>query len=173
MRSPMAIGQLAALGSARGRFETWTPARGSEIIADHIALEGPALPILHAMQEAFGYVPQDAVPMIAEALNLSRAEVHGTVTFYHDFRHEPAGKHVVKVCVAEACQAAGANETSAKVAKALNVGFGETRPDGQVTLEPIYCLGLCACSPSAMVDGRLIGRLDDDAIEEIAAEVRQ
>lgn len=169
----MTIGQTAALGATRGRFEAWTPARGAEIISDHIALEGPALPILHAMQEAFGYVPQDAVPMIADALNLSRAEMHGTVTFYHDFRHEPAGKHVVKVCVAEACQAAGGHDTSARIAEALNVGYGETRPDGQVTLEPIYCLGLCACAPSAMVNGRLIGRLDGEAIEEIAAEVRQ
>jgi formate dehydrogenase subunit gamma len=169
----MTIGQSAAHGAARGRYEAWTPARGTEIIADHLALEGPALPIMHAMQEAFGYVPQDAVPLIADALNLSRAEVHGTMTFYHDFRHEPAGKHVVKVCVAEACQAAGGHVTSAKVSEALNCGYGDTRPDGQVTLEPIYCLGLCACAPSAMVDGRLIGRLDDEAIEEIAAEVRQ
>lgn len=162
----------AATGAARGRFEAWTPTRGSEIIADHLAMEGPTLPILHAMQEAFGYVPQDAVPLIADALNLSRAEVHGTVTFYHDFRHEPAGKHVVKVCVAEACQAAGGDKTSAAVAKALDCAFGETRPDGQVTLEPIYCLGLCSCAPSAMVNGRLIGRLDEDEIEEIAAECR-
>lgn len=163
----------AATSAARGRFEAWTAARGSEIIADHLAMEGPTLPILHAMQAAFGYVPQDAVPLIADALNLSRAEVHGTVTFYHDFRHEPAGKHIVKVCVAEACQAAGGHVTSAQVAKALDCAFGETRPDGQVTLEPIYCLGLCSCSPSAMVNGRLIGRLDEEAIDEIAAECRQ
>lgn len=163
---------FAVVGGPRNRQEAWSPARGSEIIADHLAMEGATLPILHAMQEAFGYVPQDAVPMIAQALNLSRAEVHGTVTFYHDFRHELAGKHVVKVCVAEACQAAGGDKTSAKVAKALDCAFGETRPDGQVTLEPIYCLGLCSCAPSAMVNGRLIGRLDDEEIEEIAAECR-
>ncbi|WP_020179122.1 formate dehydrogenase subunit gamma [Methylopila sp. M107] len=163
---------FAAIGEARGRYEAWSSSRGSEIIADHLAMEGATLPILHAMQHAFGYVPQDAVPLIADALNLSRAEVHGTMTFYHDFRHEPAGKHVVKVCVAEACQAAGGHETSAMVSKALDCAFGETRPDGQVTLEPIYCLGLCSCSPSAMVNGRLIGRLDDEAIDEIAAECR-
>ncbi len=162
----------AVVGEARGRYEAWSPVRGSEIIADHLAMEGATLPILHAMQGAFGYVPQDAVPLIADALNLSRAEVHGTMTFYHDFRHEPAGKHVVKVCVAEACQAAGGNVTSDRIAKALDCAFGETRPDGQVTLEPIYCLGLCSCSPSAMVNGRLIGRLDDEAIDEIAAECR-
>lgn len=162
----------AVSSAVRGRFEAWTPARGSEIIADHIAMQGATLPILHAMQEAFGYVPQDAVPLIADALNLSRAEVHGTVTFYHDFRHEPAGKHVVKICVAEACQAAGGHATSAKVAKALDCAYGETRPDGQVTLEPIYCLGLCSCAPSAMVNGRLIGRLDDEEIDEIVAECR-
>lgn len=163
---------FAVAGGPRGRLEAWSSDRGSEIIADHLAMEGATLPILHAMQEAFGYVPQDAVPLIAQALNLSRAEVHGTVTFYHDFRHELAGKHVVKVCVAEACQAAGGHETSAKVAKALDCAFGETRPDGQVTLEPIYCLGLCSCAPSAMINGRLIGRLDDEEIEEIAAECR-
>lgn len=167
----MTIGSAVAHG-ARARYEAWTPARGSEIIADHLAMEGPAMPILHAMQETFGYVPQDAVPLIADALNLSRAEVHGTLTFYHDFRHEPAGKHVVKVCVAESCQAAGSHETAPKIAAALDCGFGETRPDGQVTLEPIYCLGLCSCSPAAMVNGRLIGRIDDEAIEEIAAECR-
>jgi formate dehydrogenase subunit gamma len=162
----------AVSGGARQRYEAWTPNRGVEIISDHLTMEGATLPILHAMQEAFGYVPQDAVPLIADALNLSRAEVHGTMTFYHDFRHEPAGKHVVKVCVAEACQAAGGHVTSDKVSKALDCTFGETRPDGQVTLEPIYCLGLCSCAPSAMVNGRLIGRLDDEEINEIVAECR-
>ncbi|MDR4306547.1 formate dehydrogenase subunit gamma [Chelatococcus sambhunathii] len=162
----------AVIGEARGRHEAWSPARGSEIIADHLAMEGATLPILHAMQETFGYVPQDAVPLIADALNLSRAEVHGSMTFYHDFRNEPAGKHIVKVCVAEACQAAGGNATSERIAKALDCAFGETRPDGQVTLEPIYCLGLCSCAPSAMVNGRLVGRLDDEAVDEIAAECR-
>ena len=162
----------AVTGVARGRYEAWSASRGTEIISDHLAMEGATLPILHAMQEAFGYVPQDAVPLIADALNLSRAEVHGSMTFYHDFRHEPAGKHVVKVCVAEACQAAGGHDTSERIAKALDCAYGETRPDGQVTLEPIYCLGLCSCSPSAMVNGRLIGRLDDEAIDEIVAECR-
>ena len=162
----------ASVSGSRHAHEAWSPDRGREIIADHIALEGATMPILHAMQETFGYVPQDAIPLIADAMNLSRAEVHGVFTFYHDFRHEPAGRHVVKVCVAEACQAAGARETSPKFEKALDCAFGETRPDGQVTLEPIYCLGLCACGPSAMVDGRLVGLIDDEAIAEIAAEVR-
>ncbi|WP_271201643.1 formate dehydrogenase subunit gamma [Methylopila turkensis] len=158
--------------SSRGRHEAWSAERGREIIAEHLPLEGATMPILHAMQETFGYVPQDAVPLIADAMNLSRAEVHGTFTFYHDFRHEPAGRHIVKVCVAEACQAAGARVTTDKIAKALDCAYGETRPDGQVTLEPIYCLGLCACGPSAMVNGRLVGLIDDEAIDEIAAEVR-
>jgi len=162
----------AVSGVVRGRYEAWSPTRGTEIIADHLAMEGATLPILHAMQHAFGYVPQDAVPLIADALNVSRAEVHGTMTFYHDFRREPAGKHVVKVCVAEACQAAGGSRTSAEISKALDCAYGETRPDGQVTLEPIYCLGLCSCAPSAMVNGRLIGRIDDEEIEEIVSECR-
>ena len=110
--------------------------------------------------------------MIAELLNLSRAEVHGVVTFYHDYRNHPAGRHVLKLCRAEACQSMGGDAIAAKVQQLLGIGFHETTKDGAVTLEPVYCLGLCACAPSAMLDGEVIGRLDADKIEEIAAEVR-
>lgn len=142
-----------------------------EILRAHAGLEGPLLPILHAVQEAFGHVPPAAVPVIAEALNLGRAEVHGVVTFYHDFRTEPAGKSVVKLCRAEACQAMGGDPVADHARQALGVGFHETRADGKVTLEPVYCLGLCACAPAAMVNGRLVGRLDKAAVDAIAAEV--
>ena len=142
-----------------------------EILRAHAGLEGPLLPILHAVQEAFGHVPPAAVPVIAEALNLGRAEVHGVVTFYHDFRAEPAGKSVVKLCRAEACQAMGGDPVAEHAERALGVGFHETRADGKVTLEPVYCLGLCACAPAAMVNGRLVGRLDKAAVDAIAAEV--
>ena len=125
------------------------------------------------MQEAFGYVPQDAVPLIADALNLSRAEVHGTMTFYHDFRHEPAGKHVLKICRAEACQAAGGDALTARAEQQLGVKLGHTTADDRVTLEPIYCLGLCATAPSAMLDGRIVGRLDERRMDALVAEARR
>ena len=98
------------------------------------------------------------MPLIAEALNLSRAEVHGVVTFYHDYRRLPPGRHVLKLCQAEACQAMGSRALTAHVQDRLGVALGGTTPDGRVTLEPTYCLGLCATAPSAMLDGRLIGR---------------
>lgn len=123
------------------------------------------------MVETFGYVPEPAVPMVAEALNLSRAEVHGVVTFYHDFRREPAGQHIVKLCRAEACQSAGCEALADHLVEKLGIEFGETTRDGKVTLEPVYCLGLCAISPAAMIDGRLVARLDakrlDKALEEV------
>ncbi|MGF7009375.1 formate dehydrogenase subunit gamma [Aminobacter sp. BE322] len=135
-------------------------------------LEGPLIPILHGVQEEFGYVPQETLPIIAEALNLSRAEVHGVFTFYHDFRKEPAGRHVLKLCQAEACQSMGSDAIAAQIKQKLGIDFHETTKDGAVTLEPVYCLGLCACAPSAMLDGEVIGRLDADKIDEIAEEVR-
>lgn len=154
-------------------YEPWDAGRGAEIIAEHLHLEGATLVILHALQEAFGYVPEPAVLMVAEALNLSRAEVHGVFTFYHDFRHKPAGKHVLKLCRAEACQAAGGDALAARAEAKLGVAIGNTTPDERVTLEPIYCLGLCATAPSAMLDGRLIGRLDETRIDALIAEAQR
>jgi formate dehydrogenase subunit gamma len=151
-------------------YEPWNAARGAEIIAEHSHLEGATLVILHALQEAFGYVPEPAVPMIASALNLSRAEVHGVFTFYHDFRREPAGRHVLKLCRAEACQAAGGDVLAARAAAKLGITVGSTTVDERVTLEPIYCLGLCATAPSAMLDGRVVGRLDEARIDALIAE---
>jgi formate dehydrogenase subunit gamma len=138
-----------------------TPAdRADEIATAHLALEGPLLPILHAVQAEFGHIPETAVPRIADRLNVSKAEVHGVVSFYHDFRTEPSGRHVVKLCRAEACQAVGADALVARAETRLGVGMGETTRDGAVTLEPVFCLGLCACGPAALVDRRLFGRLD-------------
>jgi formate dehydrogenase subunit gamma len=133
-----------------------------DILSAHSGLEGPLLPILHAVQAAFGHIPQDTLPAIAAHLNISRAEVHGVVTFYHDFRETPAATHVVKICRAEACQAMGANRLADQAKAAIGCDFHETA--GDVTLEPIFCLGLCACGPAAMVDGQLIGRATVDAI---------
>src|SRR5260221_7577153 len=146
-------------------YEPWNAGRGAEIIAEHSKLEGATLVILHALQEAFGYAPEPAIPMIASALNLSRAEVHGVFTFYHDFRREPAGRRVLKLCRAEACQAAGGDALAARAEARLGVAMGTTAPDGSVTLEPVYCLGLCATAPSAMIDGRVVGRLDEARLD--------
>jgi formate dehydrogenase subunit gamma len=123
-------------------------------------LEGPLLPILHDIQAAYGHIPSGAIPLIADALNLTKAEVHGVVSFYHDFREMPAGRHVVRICRAEACQAMGANTLAETVLADLGVGWHGTTPNGAVTIEPVYCLGLCACGPAAMVDDRVVGRVD-------------
>ena len=147
-------------------------ARASAVIAEHAHIEGPLLPILHGIQDEFGFVPEEALPVIAEALNLSRAEVHGVVTFYHDYRKRPAGRHVLRLCQAEACQSMGSDRVAAQLKAALGIDFGETTADGSVTLEAVYCLGLCACAPSAMLDGEVIGRLSAETLDEIVAEVR-
>jgi formate dehydrogenase subunit gamma len=154
-------------------YEPWDAARGGEIIAEHKHLEGATLVILHALQEAFGHVPEPAIPMIAAALNLSRAEIYGVFTFYHDFRDKPAGCHVLKLCRAEACQAAGGDALAARAEARLGVALGNTTPDERVTLEPIYCLGLCATAPSAMLDGRVVGRLNEARIDALIAEAQR
>ena len=143
-----------------------------DILTAHLGMEGPLLPILHAVQAEFGHVPQDALPVIAKSLNLSRAEVHGVMSFYHDFREEPAGRHVVKLCRAEACQAMGADRVAAHAKGRLGVDWHGTTADGAVTLEPIFCLGLCACAPAAMVDGKLVGRVDEVRLNALLAGVR-
>ncbi len=134
--------------------------------------EGPLLPILHALQEEFGYIDEAAEPLIAEALNITRAEVHGVITFYHDFRRQPAGRHVLKLCRAEACQAAGGDPLAAHAEALLGMAMGTTAADGSVTLEPVYCLGLCSVAPSAMLDGRMVGRLDERRLDALLAEAQ-
>lgn len=146
-------------------------ARIDEILAAHTGREGPLLPILHDIQAEYGHIPQDCLPQIARALNISRAEVHGVVSFYHDFREVPAGRHVVKLCRAEACQAMGADTVAAHARAKLGVDWFETTPNGAVTLEPVFCLGLCACGPAAMVDGKLMGRVDAAKIDTILGDL--
>lgn len=133
--------------------------RLDEIIADHLALEGPLLPILHAVQAEWGHVPEESLQPIAAALNIGKAEIHGVVSFYHDFRREPRPEHVVRICRAESCQAQGGRALERDV-KARLAGRAD------VLFEDVYCLGLCACSPAAMVDGELVGRAEADAICE-------
>ena len=135
-------------------------------------LEGPLLPILHALNDRFGHVDARAIPIVADVLNLSRADVHGVVTFYHDFRHEPAGNHVIKLCRAEACQSMGSDQILQSLETALGIRLGETTPDGRVTLEPVFCLGLCATAPAALLDGEVHGRLNQAAAMALASEAR-
>jgi formate dehydrogenase subunit gamma len=135
--------------------------------------EGPLLPILHALQAEFGYIDQAAEPLIAEVLNITRAEVHGVVTFYHDFRRAPAGRHVLKLCRAEACQSVGGDPLAAHAEARLGIKMGTTAADGSVSLEPVYCLGLCATAPSAMLDGRVVGRLDQTRLDALLAETQR
>ena len=149
----------------------WDEGLATDIVARHSALEGATLPILHALQEEFGCVPHEAVSMVADALNLSRAEVHGVVTFYHDFRAAPPGRHVLKLCRAEACQAMGADGLSAGLMRRLGLEWHGTTADGSLTLEPAFCLGLCACAPAALLDGEPVARLDAAVLDDIVAGV--
>jgi formate dehydrogenase subunit gamma len=153
-------------------YEAWSEARGAEIIAAQAGQEGATLPILHALQEAFGCVPRLAVPMIATALNLTRAEVHGIVSFYHDFRSTPPGRHVLRLCRAEACQSVGADAVAAHVREHLGVDWHDTTADGALTLEPVFCLGLCAVGPSGLLDGAPLARLDDAKIDAALERAR-
>jgi formate dehydrogenase subunit gamma len=141
-----------------------------EIVASQLHLEGPLLPIFHALQQTFGCVPQASLPVIAEALNITRAEVHGVMSFYHDFREVPAGRHVVKICRAEACQAVGADALAARTLEKLGTEWHGTTANGAVTIEPVYCLGLCACGPAAMVGNKVVGRVDDAKMAKLLAE---
>jgi formate dehydrogenase subunit gamma len=147
-------------------------ARTREIIAPYLAREGPAMPMLHAVQAAYGFVPSQSVPVVADALNLSRAEVHGLVSFYHDFRHEPAGRNVLKLCRAEACQSRGADLVAAHASKRLGISWHETTADGAITLEPVFCIGLCAAAPCGMVNNVSVARLDVGRLDTILESVR-
>lgn len=145
----------------------------SRIVRELKDKPGPLLVILHGIQEELGYVPPDAVPVIAAELNLTRAEVHGVVTFYHDFRSTPPGRHIVRICQAESCQAAGSKALTGFAKESLGIDLHETTGDNVFTLEPVYCLGNCACSPSVMVDGEVYGRVTPSRFQEIVEEARR
>ena len=134
---------------------------------------GALMLILHEVQDRFGYVARDSVPIIARALNLSRAEVHGVVTFYHDFRHHPPGRDVIRLCRAESCQAMGAIALADHVRGRLGVQFGETTSDGAFTLEAVYCLGNCGCSPAMVLNDELYGRVSPARFDELLAECKE
>ncbi len=129
------------------------------------------LEIFHAVQDELGFVPEQTLPVIASALNLSRAEVYGVLSFYHDFRRAPAGRHIVKMCRAEACQAMQTEEVCRHAEQRLGTTFGETSPDGEFTLQAVYCLGNCALSPAMMIDDDLFGRVDNKRFDAIIADL--
>jgi formate dehydrogenase subunit gamma len=148
----------------------WDEAEANNVIRRHDGREGGMLPILHDLQAVFGCVPPAAVRLVADALNLTRAEVHGVVSFYHDFREQPAGLHVLKLCRAEACQSMDGERIARAFLDRLGVEWGDTTPDGRLTVEATYCLGLCACAPSAMLDGEPIARLTPQSFDDILRE---
>lgn len=161
----------SAAAQARGSAQKpWSEAECLDVIARSEGVEGALLPLLHDIQEAFGWVPDEAVALVAEALNLSRAEVHGVVTFYHDFRRRPPGRRIVRLCQSEACQARGGRTVAAAAERLLGVSLGATSADGDVSLEPVYCLGLCASGPAALVDGRPVARLDAADLRRLSGE---
>ena len=145
----------------------WDQEEARQIINRMKHLAGATLPMLHALQDHFGYVDRQAVPLIASALNLSQAEIHGVISFYHDFRSAPAGRSVIKLCRAEACQSMGCRDLEAHAQQRLGIGFGETTADRRFTLEPVYCLGNCALSPAVMIDDELHGRVDADRFDAL------
>ena len=147
--------------------EPFSDERAREVIAARLGERGPLLEILHDLQGTFGHLDPAITPLVAEALNLSRAEVHGVISFYRDFHREPPGRTVVQICRAEACQAMGAEGLLARVSRRLGVEVGATTPDGAVTLRDVFCLGNCALAPSALVGGRLVGRFSEAVLDEL------
>ena len=150
---------------------TYDKAAASELISELGASPEMLVQILNAFVERFSYISDKAIRHIADELNLSRADVHGVVSFYHDHRTEPPGKRMVKICQAESCQAMGSNALTAHAETALGVSMHETSDDGAVTLEPVYCLGNCACSPAVMIDNRVYGRVDAQRFDDLIAEI--
>jgi formate dehydrogenase subunit gamma len=149
---------------------SYTDELATEIVSRFAAVKGGLLPALHEIQATFGFVPRAALKVIAKGFNITEAETYGVVTFYHDFKLDrPAGRHVLKLCRAEACQAVGADAVAAHVKRKLNIDWGGTTADGAWTLEPVFCLGLCACGPSAMVDGEVHARLDNDTADKLVS----
>ena len=141
------------------------------LIAPFVDQPGGLLPALHAVHDAHGFISDDAIRALAEAFNLSRADVHGVVSFYHDFRRAPGGRHIVKLCQAEACQAMGGRALTAQAKRRFGIDFFETDAGGHVTLEPVYCLGNCACAPAAMIDGAVVGRVTAERFEALADDL--
>jgi formate dehydrogenase subunit gamma len=144
-----------------------------DVLAAHASTQDALLPVLQDIQHRIGWVPQSAVNLVAQALNLSRADVHGVASFYHDLRDAPAGRHVIQLCQAEACQAVGCRGLAAHAQRRLGIPLGATTSDGIITLERAYCFGNCACGPTVRVDDRLLGRVTDAGFDRLVADLRQ
>jgi len=143
------------------------------VVQEHAGQIGALMPVLHGVQQRLGHIPGEAIPMIARALNLSRAEVHGVMHFYHDFRSEPAGDHLIQVCRAEACQAMGGRALETHVKARLGVNFDETTADGRFPLDPVYCMGNCACTPSVRIDDAIYARVTSERFDQLLDELRE
>lgn len=150
-----------------------TTSRIDAIIQAHRTQPGALLPVLHAIQDTLGYIPAEATPLIAKGLNLSRAEVHGVISFYSHFRTTPPGKHILQICRAESCQAMGSAALEQHAKAVLGIDYHQTTADGAITLEPVYCLGNCACSPSIRIGDEVQGRLDNAQLDELLTDLRQ
>ena len=150
----------------------WDQNRVAAVIDSLKSKPGALLPILHGIQDALGYIPKDSVPLIARELNLSRAEVHGVITFYHYFRETPPGRHTIHLCRAESCQSMNGAGLEAHAKARLGIDYHETTDDGAFSLEPVYCLGNCACSPALMIDGEVYGRVTPEGFDDILSEAR-
>jgi formate dehydrogenase subunit gamma len=155
--------------AARNAFPAWHEGLARTLLAPLVGSAGPLLPGLHALQDHFGYVAPEAIAVVADVFNVSRAEVHGVVTFYDWFRNEPPGHRILRICRAEACQAMGANALAAHAKALLGIDFHATTTDGGVSLEPAFCLGNCACAPAVMIDERLYGRVSTARLDALLA----
>jgi formate dehydrogenase subunit gamma len=155
------------------KTSAWNPDRAERLVRERQSLPGALLPILHALQEEFGYLDEAAVPLLAQALNISHADVVGTISFYHDFRRSAPGNHVLKVCRAEACQSMGCDRLIHHMEKHLGVRLGETTSDCSVTFEQVFCLGLCAMSPAIMLDGKPYGRVSPQIADVLLDDIRR
>lgn len=144
-----------------------------KVLSDLGDMPGALLPVLHGIQDALGHVPPAAIPLVAEHLNLSRADVHGVVTFYHHFRTTRPGRHTLQICRAEACQSMGCGALEDHARQRLGIDYHETTADGAISLEPVYCLGNCACSPAVMIDGQLYGRVSPERLDALVAKARE
>jgi formate dehydrogenase subunit gamma len=167
MSTPSPGGQS---GGKPGAESAWDSAESRRIIESLRGLDGALIPMLHALQDRFGYVDDAAVPDLADVLNLSRAEVHGVITFYHDFRRTPPARHALHLCRAEACQAVGARALEAHAKRKLGIDYHAETPDGRWSLGAVYCLGNCACGPSALIDGETFGRLTPEKLDQLMRE---
>lgn len=159
--------QLAAQQNTRN----WDPGLARESVQEFAGRPGTLIEALHKLQEVFGYVDDEGIIMLASFYNLSRAEVHGVASFYHDFKRRPQGRHTIRVCQAEACQAMGSEQLTAAIKQQLGVDFHETTADGQINLEPVYCLGNCACAPNIMIDNRVHARMTPERFAALAEAV--